>query len=346
MEGFPIGEDEDILNLSDPPYYTACPNPWLNDFIAEWEVEKKQLEKDGKRFADFEVDEPYAADVSEGKNNPIYMAHSYHTKVPHPAIMRYILKYTQPGDIVFDGFAGTGMTGVAGGMCNNPKKQLKIVLEHEVENVKWGKRNVICSDLSPIASFIASNYNKKINLVQEIEKIEKIIEFLKNEYSWFYHTRHQQKSIGTINYIIYSDVFQCKNCLSDVVYFERAVNNERSQIANEFTCENCGSSYKKNELERVTVTSIVNNEIKKVALTKPVIINYTFKGKRYEKKPDIQDLNLIDKIDSDFETSDILNVTLPNGTNTSQPLTSHNFTKASDFFSKRALIILNELNTR
>ena len=27
IEGFPIGSDEDILNLSDPPYYTACPNP-------------------------------------------------------------------------------------------------------------------------------------------------------------------------------------------------------------------------------------------------------------------------------------------------------------------------------
>ncbi|MDY0063101.1 MAG: hypothetical protein RBU45_25060, partial [Myxococcota bacterium] len=25
--GFPIGSDEDILRLSDPPYYTACPNP-------------------------------------------------------------------------------------------------------------------------------------------------------------------------------------------------------------------------------------------------------------------------------------------------------------------------------
>ena len=24
IEGFPIGSDEDILNLSDPPYYTAC----------------------------------------------------------------------------------------------------------------------------------------------------------------------------------------------------------------------------------------------------------------------------------------------------------------------------------
>ena len=33
IEGFPIGKDEDILALSDPPYYTACPNPWLGEFI-------------------------------------------------------------------------------------------------------------------------------------------------------------------------------------------------------------------------------------------------------------------------------------------------------------------------
>ena len=30
---FPHGEDEDILRMSDPPYYTACPNPFLADFI-------------------------------------------------------------------------------------------------------------------------------------------------------------------------------------------------------------------------------------------------------------------------------------------------------------------------
>jgi len=47
------------------------------------------------------VKEPYAYDVKEGKSNKIYNAHSYHTKSPHPAVMRYILHYTQPGDIVF-----------------------------------------------------------------------------------------------------------------------------------------------------------------------------------------------------------------------------------------------------
>ena len=41
IEGFPIGSDEEILNLSDPPYYTACPNPWITDFIAEWEARSR-----------------------------------------------------------------------------------------------------------------------------------------------------------------------------------------------------------------------------------------------------------------------------------------------------------------
>ena len=48
--------------------------------------------------------EPFAVDVSEGKSHAIYKAHSYHTKVPHLAIVHSILHYTEPGDIVLDGF--------------------------------------------------------------------------------------------------------------------------------------------------------------------------------------------------------------------------------------------------
>ena len=111
IEGFPIGEDEDILNLSDPPYYTACPNPFIEQFVKQYGTPYDPDEEYSR--------EPYAADVSEGKNDPIYNAHSYHTKVPHKAIMRYILHYTKPGDLVFDGFCGTGMTGVAAQMCGD-----------------------------------------------------------------------------------------------------------------------------------------------------------------------------------------------------------------------------------
>ncbi len=72
IEGFPIGKDEDILALSDPPYYTACPNPFIKDFI-------KHYGKPYDPVTDNYHREPFATDVSEGKNDPIYNAHS----LPH-----------------------------------------------------------------------------------------------------------------------------------------------------------------------------------------------------------------------------------------------------------------------
>ena len=80
QEGFPVGTDAAILAMSDPPYYTACPNPWLADFVTHH----------GRPYDPAEAysREPMAIDVSEGKTDPIYKAHSYHTKVPHLAIVQ------------------------------------------------------------------------------------------------------------------------------------------------------------------------------------------------------------------------------------------------------------------
>ncbi len=145
IEGFPIGEDDDIINLSDPPYYTACPNPWLNDFVTEWGKEKVKIKS---RKKDFHVDEPYFYDVSEGKYDPMYMYHPYPTKVPHKAIMKFILHFTQPGDIIYDGFAGTGMTGVAARMCDKADLETKYKIEKEfkeigLQNPNWGIRKAV-----------------------------------------------------------------------------------------------------------------------------------------------------------------------------------------------------------
>lgn len=35
-EGFPEGSDEAILAMSNPPYYTACPNPWAEEFVRHY----------------------------------------------------------------------------------------------------------------------------------------------------------------------------------------------------------------------------------------------------------------------------------------------------------------------
>ena len=251
IEGFPIGEDDDIINLSDPPYYTACPNPWLNDFIAEWEKEKVQLEVEGKRKKNFEVKEPYASDVSEGKNNPVYTAHPYHTKVPHPAIMRYILHYTQPGDIIFDGFAGTGMTGVAAASCVNMRDEISSRINSEWQNLfgktpKWGLRHAVCGDLSPYASNISYFYNFPINsslLKNELSRIGKEME---DEYGWMYRTTNAKgEPKGKINFVLWSDVVVCPHCGKEYVYWDHGVEmiNLRVTSLESYPCPHCGANY-------------------------------------------------------------------------------------------------------
>ena len=68
--------------------------------------------------------EPFLADIREQRNDPIYNAHSYHTKVPPWAIIPYILHYTEPGDVILDPFCGSGMTCAAAMLCEDPPDDL------------------------------------------------------------------------------------------------------------------------------------------------------------------------------------------------------------------------------
>lgn len=192
IEGFRIGEDEDILALSDPPYYTACPNPWLTDFIEHYGTPYNAKQKYNR--------EPFSTDVKENKHHPIYVAHTYHTKVPHRAIMRYILHYTEPGDLVFDGFAGTGMTGVAAQLCGNReevsalgysvKSDGTILDEQGKPFSKIGTRRAILNDLSPAATFITNNYNNDLHFECYGEQSSQIINSLEARFGWMYRTLH------------------------------------------------------------------------------------------------------------------------------------------------------------
>lgn len=338
IEGFPIGEDDDIINLSDPPYYTACPNPWLNDFIAQWEEEKKELQREGKRKADFEVKEPYASDVSEGKNNPIYMAHAYHTKCPHPAIMRYILHYTQPGDIVFDGFAGTGMTGVAANLCGS-KVDVEALKEKDVE---VGVRHGICSDLSPVATLIAASYNLKFDAKDFEKKANAILDQVEQELGWMYETEVNGKK-AKINYTIWSDVFICPSCGNEITLWNESVDLDNNIIKDKFSCPHCGFECSKKNMEKAWESSYDNILGQVVNMNKkvPVRVNYTL-GKRSEKDISEYDKELINSIDYNSDKKYPTRKFIE-GYNTSQPIKSNGVTYSHQFFSKRNLIFLSRI---
>lgn len=313
IEGFSIAKDEDIINLSDPPYYTACPNPFIEDFIKE---HGKPYDPDNDDYRR----QPFAADVSEGKNDPIYNAHSYHTKVPHKAIMRYILHYTEPGDIVFDGFCGTGMTGVAAQLCGDREtvESLGYIVQDDGTILdekgqpfsKLGARKAILVDLSPAATFIAYNYNTPVDVRAFEREARRILDEVERECGWMYRTQHVvdgkvQKDakgnpiMGNINYTVWSDVFICPHCSEELVFWEVAVDKKEGKVRDEFPCPHCGAGLTKRTLERAT-ERVFDRDIGQTitrARQVPVLINYSVGKQRFEKEPDEYDLELIRKIE-------------------------------------------------
>ena len=340
QEDFPIGTDEAILAISDPPYYTACPNPFLASLLEHVCARSVPLPSYAR--------EPFIADVSEGKNDPVYTAHSYHTKVPHKAVMRYILHYTNPGDVVFDGFCGSGMTGVAARLCGDRHAVQELgyrvledgtILKKGDPGSSWepfsklGERAAVLGDLSPAATFIAHSYNSATDPSHFEEEARRALMFAEEQCGWMFTTLHRPNSaqiahaieliaekspeafargatIGRINYTLWSDVFLCPECTGEFVFWDAAVDPQTNEVQDRFDCPHCHALLSKATIERVQVRAIdpISRQKTQQAKQVPALISYVVGKKKLEKKPDAFDLALLKAIDAESPTCWIPNV--------------------------------------
>ncbi|MCG3155097.1 MAG: hypothetical protein DKINENOH_01699 [bacterium] len=341
IEGFPIGEDEDILALSDPPYYTACPNPFLEDFIKHYGKPYDPKTDNYRR-------EPFAADVSEGKNDPVYNAHAYHTKVSPLAVAQYIQHYTKPGDLIVDFFSGTCMSGVA---CQSHCD---------------GTRHALLCDLSVVATHVGGAFMACAPLSDVQGEAREVLAKVREEYDWMYETRHcgwpaSEREItrrhntkisrnlvyGVINFIVWSDVFICGECGSDVVYWNSAIDFHKYSVRDSFGCPSCGVSLSKKNMQRaisIWFDSDLGEPIRSVK-QKPVLINYTVGKKRYEKIPDQEDEALINRILSTGITHWFPTDSIPKGDKTAE-LIRIGISRVHHFYTRRNLIALSALREK
>ena len=266
IEGFPIGADEDILALSDPPYYTACPNPFIAEFIKHY----------GKSYDphDGYDTEPFAADITEGRHTWLYKAHTYHTKVPPKAIQKFVEHYTNPGDIVLDGFAGSGMTAVAA-LLANPT------------------RSTLTCDLSPAASFIGATYLAEVEPQVFLREANRIADQLDAELGWMYYHSDGSSSDSICNYFVWSDVFICNSCGSEIVFWDVAFDKDSRKFTRIFQCQACGAENSKGSSERARETlfdQLLNRTWTRYKQV-PVLASVSRGGRRAEKR-NISDLDL------------------------------------------------------
>lgn len=278
MEGCPLGTDERLLALASPPLYTPFPNPYVSTFLSASHRSSITATKPYSR-------EPIAMDITEGKTDPAYLAQSYHTKVPYRAITRYIEHFTDPGDLVLDGFCGSGMVGVA---CN-----------------QTGRRALLC-DLSPAATFLAHSYCHPLDLEEATAAFEELLRHLQEECGWLYHVpcagdtrtgiRHQASGIRTqnpgshsalraqdsgliIDYVIWSEVFRCPYCGLEFPFSESGFDFDLKRPHQQLICPSCGDSLQPNRLSRVLDVTGRTREV-------PVRVSYTGYRKPRELPPD------------------------------------------------------------
>jgi len=299
--GFPKGNDEDILALSDPPFYTACPNPFLGEFVEYF----------GRRYTpdDKYAREPFASDVSEGKNDPIYNAHSYHTKVPPKAIVRYLEHYTEPGALILDGFCGTGMTGVAAALATTTFEGGRPRSPHLTD----GSRKSILVDLSPIATFIAANLLRPLDRSRFHSAVESTCQAVDNEFGHLYSTRHsgwkvrdrkqaihrhyehRGEQVGSTEFVLYSDVVRCPECSHETTLHNVIVDEQNDTLRSNPLCPQCHAQVPEIKWEPAKTTlfdPVLQRPVQQNKI-EPVLINYTVGSTRYEKLPDKEDLRLL-----------------------------------------------------
>jgi DNA modification methylase len=260
------------------------------------------------------VETPPPSGMSAGKNTYTYDAHTYHTKVPPQGIAELLKHYLPHGGLVFDPFAGSGMTGVAARVFGY---------------------DCILNELSPAACFIADRFTSHIEPELFRSGVEQVLEETQSVRRELYttHRRNNRKAVE-FEYIVWSYRVICYLCGHEFILWDHCRKYGKSvrehKILSQFPCPRCHGALKKSKLQR---SSIV-----------PVMVAYK-DGNTIEMHPlDDHDLSIIDSLSKSPNPVEGFYPQTPlyEGVNLRQPI-KHGLNRVDKFYTHRNLVAMSHL---
>ena len=216
------------------------------------------------------VNEPLTQAVTGSRNTAFYNAHSYMTKVPPEAIIPFLEHYTNPGDVVLDMFAGSGMTGVAASLTG---------------------RKSILRDISVISAHLAYNHSRPCKS-EALKRVWKTVyNRIRPTFNEIYRVpigrrQFKQQSLedlgdGYARYTLWSERYSCPNCRKHFTLYE-AIDQTTGRVGNSIECPKCGEELQRQRLRAIS--------------TDPVLINYETPNQkgRQQRSPTTADIKHID----------------------------------------------------
>lgn len=165
----------------------------------------------------------YERPLPASRTGALYTAFPYPTKISPEAIALFIAAHTKPGDTVFDGFAGSGTTGLAALLCENPSPAMRGEAKRLGLNVTWGARNAVLYDIGAMGAFVGRTLTNPPNPKLFRKAAEQILADAEADGGWMYQAKDPDGKEGEIRHIIWSDQIRCPSCRCKVTLWEACV---------------------------------------------------------------------------------------------------------------------------
>ena len=257
----------------------------------------------------------YGQPLRSTRAGPLYHAFPYPTKISPEAIALFIAAHTNPGDTVFDGFAGSGTTGLAALLCENPPPPLRAEAERLGLNLQWGVRNAILYELGALGSLVARTLTNPPDPAAFRKAAEEVLSDVGQQYGWMYDAKDVLDCDGNIRYTIWSDLVRCPVCKGEGSLWDACVGLRPARIGPDFVCPNCGNLSSVDEAERIALTSRddVLGISQKIRARSPVRVYGTTGRRTWSRPPTDGDMALLRRIENEPIPDSVPRVCIPWG---------------------------------
>lgn len=240
----------------------------------------------------------YDAPLPSTRSGPLFSAFPYPTKISPEAIALFIASHTKPGATIFDGFAGSGTTGIATLLCANPTPQMVADASRLKLKVEWGARKAVLYDIGVLGTTIANTLCNPPDVENFRAEAERLLLEVEKELSWIYEARDPDGQRGTVRYVIWSDVIECSNCGKQTTVWDASVRRNPARINAKMRCPYCARQTPSSDARRVLKTTFDDVLGRKVSMRerRPVWM-YGVTGKRtWSRAIDASDRILLKEI--------------------------------------------------
>jgi DNA modification methylase len=184
----------------------------------------------------------YSQPIPSKRTGPLYNAFSYPTKIDPEAIAVFIASHTQPGATVLDVFGGSGTTGIAARMCDQPTARMKELAADIGIEVEWGPRHAVIYELSTLGTFITEVLTNPPDPNNFVDATDRILDLADQEIGSYYAAIDPDGGMGRIRYAIWTELLETTCCESSIPLYDATVLLNPAQFCSSFSCPNCGES--------------------------------------------------------------------------------------------------------